>query len=177
MWKMVKFSKVLWQLFIQMDGGGSSWNEAVLWTREMIMPTVETRLEMAAQWETKGKKARAEWWRMEKDQHQIGNSITIDKERTIKKNKIKKKTCGPFSVLPLFSFFSRRKMIAACCPGTKHRWPPTCGHLSPSMHRQEQPVGLLLLAALFGSYIWFYMCSTHSICSMPDFEEKKDHSI
>jgi hypothetical protein len=30
MWKMVKFSKALWQLFIQMDGGGSSWNEAVL---------------------------------------------------------------------------------------------------------------------------------------------------
>lgn len=55
-----QFFQGIQQLFIQMDGGGSSWNEAVLWTRAMIMPTVETRLEMAAQWETKGKKRRTE---------------------------------------------------------------------------------------------------------------------
>ena len=58
--KFFQFFQGIQQLFIQMDGGGSSWNEAVLWTRAMIMPTVETRLEMAAQWETKGKKRRTE---------------------------------------------------------------------------------------------------------------------
>lgn len=48
-------------------------------------------------------------------------------------------------------------MIAACCHGTKHRWPPTCSHLSPSMHRQELPAGLLLLAAPFGFYTTRYV--------------------